>query len=77
MAYMALSSAFKRDTDTHRPKDRQVFSPDNQTDRKTGVQTVRVNHKIVHSQRRKEKRRFNYFVYSILWRRKGTEGMNH
>ena len=42
----------------------------------TGVQTVRVNHKMVNSQRRKEKRRFNYFVYSLLWRRKGTEGMN-
>ena len=77
MAYMTLSSAFKRDTHTDRPTDRQVFSPDNQTDRETGVQTVRVNHNIVHSQRRKEERRFNYFVYSLLWRRKGTEGMNN
>ena len=77
MAYLALLSAFKRDTHTDRPKDRQVFSPDRQTDRQTGVQTVRVNHKMVNSQRRKEKRRFNYFVYSLLWRSKGTEGMNN
>ena len=41
MAYMALSSAFKRDTHTHRPKDRQVFSPDRRTDRQTDRETER------------------------------------
>ena len=81
MAYMALSSAFKRDTDTHRQTERQTGvqprQSDRETERETGVQTVRVNHNIVHSQRRKEERRFNYFVYTLLWRSKGTEGMNN
>ena len=69
-----------RETHIHRQTERQTGvqprQTDRETERETGVQTVRVNHKIVHSQRRKEKRRFNYFVYSLLWRRKGTEGMN-
>ena len=41
MAYMALSSAFKRHTHTQRPKDRQVFSPDRQTERQRERQVFR------------------------------------
>ena len=73
-----------RETHTHTQTKRQTGVQPRQTDRETereteretGVQIGRVNHNIVHSQRRKEERRFHYFVYSLLWRRKGTEGMN-